>query len=121
MTLEQLLKKLGKRHEVYLYNGANKEHLPCFAHRWTVTDAIDDDATITAYVREAAKKDTNDVLVFSVTQRDKCWGAWLEYAKAHPRKFKVVEGGSIHGRYLCRMYIYTKPKSQQKFKGTIAP
>lgn len=91
------------------------DHLPCFAHRWTVNDNVNTPALIEAYVKLASLRDDNDVLVFSVTERDYCWDAWKAYAKAHPRMFKVVEGGSIHGKYTCRMYIYTKPAKQRKF------
>lgn len=99
----------------WLGGGAVVSHLPCFAHRWFVTRAVDTPELIEAYVKFASERDDNDVLVFSVTERDGCWDAWKAYAKAHPRTFKVAEGGSIHGKYMCRMYIYTKPSKQRKF------
>lgn len=95
--------------------GAHEDHLPCFAHRWAVNDAVNTPERIQAYIKLASIRDDNDVLVFSVTQQDGCWKTWMEYAKAHPRTFKVVEGGSIHDKYMCRMYIYTKPAKQRKF------
>ena len=95
--------------------GAAADHLPCFAHRWSVNDWVNTPELIEAYINLAAKRDHNDVLVFSVTERDACWDVWKQYAKDNKRVFKVVEGGSIHGRYLCRMYIYVKPKAERKF------
>lgn len=98
-----------------LGGGGDVEHLPCFAHRWYVNGRVNTPKLIEAYIALASKRDHNDVLVFSVTEQDACWKVWKAYAKAHPRKFKVVEGGSIHGKYMCRMYIYTKPAKQRKF------
>jgi hypothetical protein len=91
------------------------DHLPCFAHRFSVCHIINTPELIEALVKHASDNTDNDVLVFSVTERDKCWDVWKQYAKDNPRKFKVVEGGSIHGFYMCRMYIYTKPAAQRKF------
>lgn len=96
--------------------GADADHLPCFAHRWAVAHTVDTPKLIETYIKLASEVDHNDVLVFSVTERDDCWEVWKQYAKDHPRKFKVVEGGSIHGKYMCRMYIYVKPKAQRKYK-----
>jgi len=103
------------------YMRASDDHLPCFAHRWSVNDHINSEKAIKEYIKVATENDDNDVIVFSVTERDKCWKAWADFAKAHPRTFKVVEGGSIHGKYMCRMYIYTKPPAKRKFhKNNIA-
>lgn len=110
MTKEEFLRKFNDLH----FN-RNRADLPCFAHRWSVQEDMNTDEIITAYVMYASERDNNDVIVFSVTERDKCWKTWAEYAKAHPRTFKVVQGGSIHGNYQCRMYIYTKPKSKRKY------
>lgn len=90
-------------------------NLPCFAHRRFVPNVLKTPALIKEYVSLCASETQNDVIVFSVTQKDWCWKAWAAYAKAHPRTFKVVQGGSIHGNYQCRMYIYTKPKSKRKY------
>lgn len=98
-----------------LGGGAREDHLPCFAHRWMVNGRVNTPELINAYIKLASKRDHNDVLVFSVTERDGCWQVWADYAKANPRKFKVIEGGSMHGRYMCRMYIYTKPAKERKF------
>lgn len=95
--------------------GSLEDHLPCFAHRWRVTDRVNTSELIATYIKLASARDHNDVLVFSVTERDHCWDAWKQYAIDHPRTFKVVEGGSIHGKYMCRMYIYIKPPKQRKF------
>lgn len=94
---------------------ASDDYLPCFAHRFTVVDGINSDKLIKEYIKHATEGTDNDVIVFSVTEKDKCWQAWADFAKTHPRTFKVVEGGSIHGKYMCRMYIYTKPKAKRKF------
>lgn len=99
----------------YIGAGSNSDHLPCFAHRWRVTDRVETPELIRAYIKLASESDDNDVLVFSVTEEDRCWDAWKQYAKDNPRTFKVVEGGSIHGFYMCRMYIYVKPAKQRKF------
>jgi hypothetical protein len=93
----------------------NSDSLPCFAHRISVNEEVNTPALIKALIYYGGNKSHNDVLVFSVTEQDKCWKAWKEYDKAHPKTFKVVEGGSIHGEYMCRMYIYTKPVSKRKF------
>lgn len=93
----------------------NDDHLPCFAHRFLVTNRVNTPALIKEYIKHASADTDNDVIVFSVTERDICWNVWKEFAKAHPRTFKVVEGGSIHGKYMCRMYIYTKPANKRKF------
>lgn len=93
----------------------SSDHLPCFAHRFSVFGGIDTPELIEAMIEHSSDDTDNDVLVFSVTERDKCWDVWKQYAKDNPKKFKVVEGGSIHGVYMCRMYIYTKPASQRKF------
>lgn len=93
----------------------NESDLPCFAHRRAVSRKLNKASLIKEYVHLCADESRNDVLVFSVTERDECWKAWVDYAKAHPRTFKVVQGGSIHGEYQCRMYIYTKPKSKRKY------
>jgi hypothetical protein len=93
----------------------SSDHLPCFANRFSVFDTMNTPELITAYIKHASDKCDNDVLVFSVTAEEECWDAWKAYAKANPRTFKVVEGGSIHDMYMCRMYIYTKPKAQRKF------
>lgn len=111
-TLAEFAAKIRLR----VYNLKSREdHLPCFAHRWLVPDAVDTPALIKQYLQVASENDDNDVLVFSVTECDECWGVWVAYARAHPRTFKVVEGGSIHGQYMCRMYIYTKPAAKRKF------
>lgn len=91
------------------------DHLPCFANRFTVNDKVNTFELIDAYIKIASARCDNDVFLFSVTEQDKCWQVWADYAKAHPRTFKIVEGGSIHGKYMCRMYIYTKPANQRKF------
>lgn len=93
----------------------NDSDLPCFAHRISVSDRINTPELIDALIFYASKGSRNDVLVFSVTEQDACWQVWKDYAKANPRKFKVVQGGSIHGKYQCRMYIYRKPKAERKF------
>jgi hypothetical protein len=113
MTGEQFLNKIKAEYWHRLMG--SRDHLPCFAHRFTVTERINTSSLIEEYIKHASEKCDNDVLVFSVTERDTCWGVWKDYAKAHPRKFKVVEGGSIHGKYMCRMYIHTKPKAERKF------
>jgi hypothetical protein len=92
----------------------SESHLPCFAHRFTVFDEINTEGLIKAYIKYAVEDTDNDVIVFSVTEKDKCWKVWKEYAIIHPKTFKVVEGGSIHGKYKCRMYIYTKPAKKRK-------
>lgn len=113
--LDEFLIKAGFRSMWHAHN--DEAHLPCFAHRYNVTPAINTPRLIQAYLHYACEHDENDidVFVFSVTERDgPAWHAWKDYAKANPRKFKVVEGGSIHGRYQCRMYIYTKPKAEHR-------
>jgi hypothetical protein len=98
------------------YNFANVSDLPCFAHRCVVSRGINKAALIKELLSFASAATRNDVLVFSVTEQDgQAWQAWKDYAKAHPKTFKVVEGGSIHGRYMCRMYIYSKPAAKRKF------
>lgn len=97
------------------------DHLPCFAHRWSVNDKICTARAIREYIKMATENDDNDVIVFSVTERDAGWAAWASYHEAHPHTFKMVEGGSIHDKYMCRMYIYTKPAGKRKFhKNNIA-
>lgn len=91
----------------------NQSDLPCFAHRVSVHERVDTPDRIRALIKYGSEQSKNDVIIFSVTEQDACWRAWSEYAKAHPKTFKVVEGGSIHGRYMCRMYIYTKPASKR--------
>lgn len=91
-----------------------ESQMPCFAHRRRVSAQINTPEMIEAAIEHSSSY--NDVVIFSVTENDgPAWQAWALYAKAHPRKFKVVQGGSIHGRYQARMYIYTKPKSQRKY------
>lgn len=123
----ELIKAFCKKHKIAVYEnyydshdvdcGLNEpaDHLPCFAHRWTVRDFMNNEEIIQEYIKAASESDENDVLVFSVTEKDKCWKAWASFAKAHPRTFKVVQGGSIHGNYQCRMYIHVKPKSKRKY------
>lgn len=112
-TLQEFCSDLGIYWRGTQYNESD---LPCFAHRRGVDQKIMTSALIHEYVRACADDSKNDVLVFSVTERDgTAWTAWAKYAKAHPRTFKVVQGGSIHGNYQCRMYIYTKPKSKRKY------
>lgn len=113
MTLQQLFNKLGWVSDWQLF--ASKDHLPCFAHRVSVHSKVNTPDMIEHLIKFSSEKSDNDVLVFSVTEKDKCWDAWIKYAKAHPRKFKIVNGGSIHGVYMCRMYIYTKSPKQRKF------
>jgi hypothetical protein len=113
MTEHEFAIKYGFHSTYYLRQ--SDDHLPCFAHRWSVNDNIKTEKAITEYIQVATDNDDNDVIVFSVTENDKGWNAWKAYAKKYPRKFKVVEGGSIHGKYLCRMYIYTKPPKKRKF------
>lgn len=120
LTNEQFYQKTGLQiHHPYYdepaFGGANEDHLPCFAHRWAVNRKVNTPELISEYIRLASEEDGNDVLVFSVTERDACWDVWKAFALAHPKTFKVVEGGSIHGKYLCRMYIYTKPPTKRKF------
>lgn len=99
----------------YTGAGAITDHLPCFAHRWRVNDRVNTPELIQAYVRLASETDNNDVLVFSITEQDKCWAVWKQFHRDNPKFFKMVQGGSIHGQYLCRMYIYTKSKEDRKF------
>lgn len=117
MNATEFLGKTGLNVNIYarVGAGATEDHLPCFAHRWAVNDKVNTYDLIRAYIKLASKRDHNDVLVFSVTERDKCWDVWKAFALAHPKTFKVVEGGSIHGKYMCRMYIYTKPPTKRKF------
>ena len=93
----------------------NDDHLPCFANRYYVNGRVNTPELITAYIDLAKQTCTNDVIVFSVTEKDECWDVWKQYAKDNKSVFKVVQGGSIHGVYLCRLYIYTKPKEERKF------
>ena len=112
MTPEQFLAATG----LYDYNmRVSDDHLPCFAHRFSVNGRVNTPKLIKAYIEIATDETDNDVIVFSVTECDACWNVWKAYAKAHPRTFKVIEGGSIHGKYMCRMYIYTKPAKKRKF------
>ena len=116
MTKQEFAQKYGYEYRGYYdYITNNDDHLPCFAHRWTVNDNINSEKAIKDIIQVARDNDNNDVIVFSVTERDKGWDEWKKFAKKHPRTFKVVEGGSIHGKYMCRMYIYTKPASKRKF------
>lgn len=94
---------------------SSDDHLPCFAHRISVVDGVNTPALIKELIKHSCDISDNDVLVFSVTEQDKCWNVWKEYAITNPKTFKVVEGGSIHGVYMCRMYIYTKPAKKRKF------
>lgn len=110
MTREEFKRAMG-----LAYWRSNDADLPCFAHRLSVTGAINTPALIKECIKHACDESHNDVIVFSVTERDACWKVWSNYAKAHPRTFKVVEGGSLHGRYMCRMYIYSKPIAKRKF------
>ncbi len=112
MTEQEFFKRCG-----YNMHGPNTSGsaLPCFAHRVSVNGSVNTPALIKYLIAYSVKDSNNDVLVFSVTEKDTCWDAWSKYAKAHPRTFKVIEGGSIHGRYMCRMYIYTKPATKRKF------
>lgn len=118
MDIYDFAEKIGEEVDGGLVDGLqeNQSALPCFAHRWGVTGAINNSTLIKQYIKCASDYDENDVLVFSVTEKDKCWQVWKDYAIAHPKTFKVVQGGSIHGNYQCRMYIYTKPKSKRKYK-----
>lgn len=87
----------------------NEDMLPCFAARFTVINEMDTEEKISEYISVAAKECEQDLLVFSVTEQDKCWKAWEAYAKKYPRKLKFVEARSIHyGKYKCRMYFYKK-------------
>lgn len=113
MSLETFLERTG-RGSFYGLTYYESD-LPCFANRITVDDKVNTPQLIDALVYHASNEVDVDVLVFSVTEQEKCWKAWASYAKANPRKFKVVQGGSIHDNYQCRMYIYTKPKSKRKY------
>ena len=113
MDIYEFKEKLGMPYWQDLND--NQDALPCFCHRYTVPDAVKTAILIKQYIRVASEDSENDVIVFSVTEKDKCWKVWEAYAKAHPRTFKVVQGGSGHGPYQCRMYIYTKPKSKRKY------
>lgn len=93
---------------------SSNDALPCFADRVTVNGKVNTPELIKALISYSGSESDKDVLVFSVTEEDGCWKAWKEYDKSHPKTFKVVEGGSGHGRYMCRMYIYTKPASKRK-------
>jgi hypothetical protein len=93
---------------------ANEYALPCFTDRRAVSSRMSTPEMIEAAIEHA--ESSNDVILFSVTENDgAAWDAWALFAKQNPRKFKVVQGGSIHGNYQARMYIYTKPKSQRKY------
>lgn len=114
MSRQEFIRKAGWAGSAYDFR-ASEDSLPCFMHRRTVNSRFNTPEMIEAAIEHA--QSTNDVIVFSVTERDgTAWQAWIDYAKAHPRKFKVVQGGSIHGNYQARLYIYTKPKSKRKYK-----
>lgn len=110
MTLDDILDK----HGAWKVRDSD-DHLPCFAHRFRVWDEMNTPTIIKNYIKYAVENSDNDVIVFSVTELDKCWNAWADFAEAHPKTFQVVQGGSIHGKYQCRMYIYTKPVGKRKF------
>lgn len=93
---------------------ARTSDLPCFSERYVVTAKINTPSLIKEYIKVACESCDCDVLVFSVTEEDACWQVWKDYAIAHPKTFTVVQGGSGHGNYQCRMYIYTKPKSKRR-------
>lgn len=92
----------------------SESDLPCFSSRYTVVHRINSPILIKQYIKVASEHCDNDVLVFSVTEQDGCWQVWKDFAIAHPKTFQVVQGGSGHANYQCRMYIYTKPKSKRR-------
>lgn len=114
MSRAEFFRKTGWSNGEYSFR-SYEASLPCFMHRRSVNNQFNTPEMIEAAIEYA--QSTNDVIVFSVTERDgAAWEAWASYAKEHPRKFKVVQGGSIHGNYQARLYIYTKPKSKRKYK-----
>lgn len=89
--------------------------LPCYGMRISVNAEVNTPERIKSLIRygkqyAAEGGEGENMFIFSVTKRDGCWQAWVDFAKENPNVFAaVVQTTSRHdGHYPVRMYVVVK-------------